>query len=77
MSTFLQLATVIAAIFLLLGNSYAQNKFEGYSFTLEADIRGTCPITYLPEYGGKECDRSLYRRHGPASKGAEYLAMRR
>lgn len=42
----------IAAIFVLCGGMYAQNKFEGYSLTVEANEDGVCPVRWLPSTGG-------------------------
>lgn len=54
MSISLKFASFFTLLFVVsVGLAAAQNKFEGYSFTLEADIRGTCPITYLPSTGAK------------------------
>lgn len=32
----------------MFASTYAQNRFEGYSLTVEADNGGACPIRYLP-----------------------------
>lgn len=42
---------IIAAIFILFGGIYGQNKFEGYSLVVEADSGGACPVRYLPSAG--------------------------
>lgn len=42
---------IFAAVFIVFGGIYGQNKFEGYSFTLEADNGGACPVRYLPSAG--------------------------
>src|SRR5947207_1267378 len=37
---------------LLLGiSTYCQNKYQGYSLTVEADNDGACPVRYLPSAG--------------------------
>jgi hypothetical protein len=47
-------ALPLMAVFILFGSIYGQNnRFEGYSFTIEADDSGSCPITYLPATGRK------------------------
>ncbi len=38
-------------IFAFAASISGQNKFEGYSFTVEADTGGACPIKYLPSTG--------------------------
>lgn len=48
MMRFLQKAFLIAAVLVLCNSIYAQNKFEGYSLTVEANTDGACPIRYLP-----------------------------
>lgn len=48
MSKMLRSIHLLAALFLLFGCIYGQNKFEGYSLTVEADIGGSCPIHYMP-----------------------------
>lgn len=42
----------LAAILLLFGSVYAQNRFEGYSLTVEANQDGVCPVRWLPSAGG-------------------------
>ena len=44
----LLLINAVVCLFLLTGVLCAQNKFEGYSVVVEADIKGTCPMGYLP-----------------------------
>jgi hypothetical protein len=41
----------LAAIFVIASAGYGQNRFEGYSMTVEADIGGWCPMGYLPSSG--------------------------
>jgi len=41
-------AGVIGLVFLLFGEVYGQNKFEGYSVVVEANSGGACPVSYLP-----------------------------
>lgn len=49
MLIYLKNAVSLAAICLLVGSVYGQNRFEGYSFlNLEADVGGSCPVRYLP-----------------------------
>ncbi len=43
--------TYISIVLLFAAAAYGQNKFEGYSFTVEADSGGACPIRYLPSTG--------------------------
>lgn len=53
----LQNAFLMAAIFILFGNIYAQNRFEGYSLTVEANEDGACPVRWLPgARGGNAID---------------------
>ncbi|MGB7201695.1 MAG: hypothetical protein WBD16_05440 [Pyrinomonadaceae bacterium] len=47
-----QNAFLLAAIFILSVNIYAQNRFEGYSLTVEANEDGACPVRWLPSAGG-------------------------
>ncbi len=42
---------VIAAMFIFASAAVAQNRFEGYSFTLAAGSDGACPMRYLPPNG--------------------------
>ncbi|MFN6964507.1 MAG: hypothetical protein ACK4S4_12175 [Pyrinomonadaceae bacterium] len=52
--TFLRLVpAALAAIAAFTILAAGQNRFEGYSFTLDADESGSCPIRYLPSSGGK------------------------
>ncbi|MBX3298645.1 MAG: hypothetical protein KF736_04180 [Acidobacteria bacterium] len=44
------LCAALAAMILVSAAS-GQNLFQGYSFTVEADIGGACPIRYLPSAG--------------------------
>src|SRR5438034_3672856 len=41
-------AVSIAAIFILFTGIYGQNRFEGYSVVVDANIEGNCPVWYLP-----------------------------
>ncbi len=41
----------LTIVLLLVVAAFGQNKFEGYSFTVEADSGGACPIRYLPGVG--------------------------
>jgi hypothetical protein len=41
----------LPVIFIAASVSFGQNKYEGYSITVEADIGGACPIRYLPSMG--------------------------
>ena len=43
---------ILFAIFALTTAAFGQNKFEGYSLTLQADTGGACPVRYLPSAGG-------------------------
>ena len=43
---------IIAAGFFMFGIVCGQNKFEGYSVVIDANIGGTCPVSYLPSVGG-------------------------
>lgn len=43
---------ILFAIIALAAAAFGQNKFEGYSLTLQADIGGACPVRYLPSAGG-------------------------
>jgi hypothetical protein len=52
MLKFLQNTILIAAIFILCGGIYAQNRFEGYSLTVEANNDGACPVRWVPSSGG-------------------------
>ena len=43
---------ILFTLILAFGSAVSgQNKFEGYSFTVEADTGGACPIRYLPSAG--------------------------
>lgn len=42
---------VAAAVLAMSAATYGQNKYEGYSLSVEADIGGACPIRYLPSSG--------------------------
>lgn len=43
---------LVCAIFLFVAaGSFAQNRFDGYSLDLDANVGGACPITYLPSSG--------------------------
>lgn len=44
--------TIILTALLFTLAAEAQNRYEGYSLTVEADIGGACPIRYLPAVGG-------------------------
>lgn len=48
-----QNAFLLAAIFVLFANVYAQNRFEGYSLTVEANEDGACPVRWQPSAGGR------------------------
>jgi hypothetical protein len=37
-----------AAVFILFTSVYGQNRFEGYSVVVDANIEGGCPVWYLP-----------------------------
>lgn len=41
----------IQVVLLFAAAAFGQNKFEGYSFTVEADNSGACPVKYLPSVG--------------------------
>ena len=43
-------AVLIILLFTISAN--AQNRFDGYSFTLAADDDSSCPLRYLPSAGG-------------------------
>ena len=44
----------ITAIFLVfITSAAAQNRFEGYSFTIDAGMDGACPIKYMPQLGDR------------------------
>ena len=45
----------ISVVLLFAAATYGQNKFEGYSFTVEADNGGACPVKYLPSAGAGSC----------------------
>lgn len=45
---FISGALCTAALIILCGGIYGQNRFEGYSLTVEANNDGICPIRYLP-----------------------------
>ncbi len=51
MLTKCRLIFLISILFVTIGVSNGQNRFEGYSLTVEADIGGSCPIHYLPSTG--------------------------
>lgn len=43
---------LVALAMLMLGSAVlGQNKFEGYSLSVEADVGGVCPMRYLPSVG--------------------------
>ena len=48
MLRFLQIAILVAGFLTLCGGIYGQNRFEGYSLTVEANNDGLCPLRYLP-----------------------------
>src|SRR3954471_6810409 len=53
MKSFLNgLPLVIAIVLLTTAYSFSQNRFEGYSFKLEAGNNNSCPIRYLSGAGG-------------------------
>lgn len=52
MSKFTSYSLILFAIFALTAAAFGQNKYEGYSLTLQADIGGACPVRYLPSSGG-------------------------
>jgi len=41
-------AVCIVAIFILFTGIYGQNRYEGYSVVVDANIGGGCPVWYLP-----------------------------
>lgn len=43
---------LIIVIITFTAISFGQNKFEGYSFVLEADESASCPVRFLPGAGG-------------------------
>ena len=48
-----KILTPLAAILLLTtAHAYGQNRFDGYSLTVEANNDGLCPLRYLPSAGG-------------------------
>ena len=40
---------IIGSGLLLLAGAHAQNRFDGYSLTVEADASGACPVRFLPQ----------------------------
>lgn len=52
MLTVLRSAVLCVAILILFGSVYAQNRFEGYSLTVEANEDGACPVRWMPSAGG-------------------------
>lgn len=51
MSKTVRFIQLLVALLTLCGAIYGQNRFEGYSLDLEADVGGACPIRYLPGAG--------------------------
>lgn len=43
---------IFAALLVLFGGVYGQNRFEGYSVVVEANSGGACPVSYLPSANG-------------------------
>lgn len=41
----------LCSLLVLAGSGASQNRFEGYSLTVEADLGGSCPVKYLPSSG--------------------------
>jgi hypothetical protein len=52
MLKFLQNTIFIAAVLVLCVGTFAQNRFEGYSLTVEANEDGACPVRWLSSVGG-------------------------
>lgn len=52
MLKFLQCAILIAMLLVVFGHVYGQNRFEGYSLTVEANEDGKCPVRWLSSSGG-------------------------
>ncbi|MDQ3800591.1 MAG: hypothetical protein M3384_14170 [Acidobacteriota bacterium] len=44
-----KLFCIIAILLIAAASAAAQNRFEGYSLTVEADESGTCPVKYKPQ----------------------------
>ncbi len=42
---------VVAIVFFMFGIISGQNKFEGYSVVIDANVGGACPVSYLPSEG--------------------------
>ncbi len=51
MQKMLRSTSIIVALFVVFSSGYAQNKFDGYSLVVEADISGACPVKYQPSAG--------------------------
>lgn len=49
---FARKVTFVAAMLVLCASISAQNNFEGYSLTVEANEDGVCPVRWLPSAGG-------------------------
>jgi hypothetical protein len=45
-------ALLTVALFMSCSGIFAQNRFEGYSLTVEAGEDGACPVRWLPSSGG-------------------------
>lgn len=48
----LQETILIVTVFILCSSTFAQNRFEGYSLTVEANTDGACPVRWLSSSGG-------------------------